>query len=369
MKKQLSSIDLHYLIKELKYLEDSKIDKIYQPEKEKIIFSFYKTNVGKKLLNMHIGQSIFISDAKESTGETLGFGMFLRKHLDGYFLHKICQLEPERIIKFEFRIKDTTKFLFIEIFGKGNAILCDEHNVIINALEHHEFRERVVKPRLKYVYPVMNYNLFGIDKKQLGELFKNSKKENVVVSLATELGLGGVYSEEICLMSRVDKAKKPADIDNNEIEEILASLKKVLHRKIDAKVILENTKVLDFAPFEIEFYEEYAKKSFDSFSSAIAYFYSYFREEKATEFDRKLKNLQRIIEEQRAAIEQLRIEEKEYMEKGELIYHKYGLIKEILDELNKASNKYSWKEIKEKVKGHKIIKEFNEKNRKVVIEV
>ena len=56
-------------------------------------------------------------------------------------------------------------------------------------------------------------------------------------------------------------------------------------------------------------------------------------------------------------------------QKGELIYQNYQLIKEILDELNKASKKYSWKEIKEKLKGHKVIKEVNEKERKVIIEV
>ena len=75
------------------------------------------------------------------------------------------------------------------------------------------------------------------------------------------------------------------------------------------------------------------------------------------------------METQKAKIEEMKREEKELREKGELIYHKYNLIKEVLDELNKASKKYSWKEIKEKLKGHKIIKEINEKDRKVVVEV
>ena len=62
-------------------------------------------------------------------------------------------------------------------------------------------------------------------------------------------------------------------------------------------------------------------------------------------------------------------EEKESREKGESIYHNYQLIKEVLEELNKASKKYSWKEIKEKLKEHKVIKEINEKDRKVLVEV
>ena len=369
MKKQLSSLDLHFLVSELKILKDSRIDKMYQPDKNLIVFSLYKTNAGKKLLTINIGQSIFVSDEKEDYGEILGFGMLLRKHLDGYFLDDIVQVEPERIVRLSFKMRESLKHLYIEFFGKGNAILCDEHNVIINALEHHEFRERVVQPRLKYVYPVMGYNMFDINKNQLEELFGNSKKDTLVISLATELGLGGLYAEEICLLSDIDKNKSPKEIDEKQIISISNSIKKIINKKIDARVILETTDVADFAPFKLEFHKSGNIRKFDNFNSAVQYFYSQFREPKETEFDKKLKELQRVIESQKLAVEELRKEEKESREKAELIYHKYNLIKEILDELNKASEKYSWKEIKERLKNHKMIKEVNEKERKVIIEI
>ena len=371
MKKQLSSLDLHFLIKELEVLKDSRIDKIYQPEKNLLVFSFYKTNSGKKLLRISIGQSICLADEKEDFGETLGFGMFLRKHLEGYFLSDIGQLKPERILKLTFKIKDSKKYLYLEFFGKGNAIFCDEHNVIHNVLEQHEFRERVVKPKLKYVYPIMNYNMFGLKEEDLENLFKNSRKESIVTALATELGLGGLYSEEACLLSDVDKNKSPKNISEKETLAILHSIKKIINKKIDAIVVLENSNVIDFAPFDLSFYsdEKYKKQKFLSFNEAVSFFYAQFKEAKETEFDKKLKALQRIIGEQKAAIERLKEEEKESREKGELIYHKYGLINEVLDEINKASKKYSWKEIKEKLKEHKIVKEVNEKERKVVVEI
>ena len=368
MRKQLSSLDLHFLLKELEVLKGSKVDKIYQPEQNLIVFSLYKTNVGKKLLRVNIGQSMFVVEEKEAY-ETLGFGMLLRKHLDGYFLNEIGQLKPERIVKFTFKIREEIKFLYIEFFGKGNAILCDEHNVIINALEHHEFRERVVKPRLKYVYPIMNYNTFNLNKKQLKELFKNSKKDSIVTCLAVELGLGGIYSEEVCLISDINKNKKPNDMENNEIEIISDTIKKTIHKEIKPQVILQDNNPIDANPFDFEFYKNYSKKKFSTFSEALVFFYSHFKEAKETEFEKKLKELQRIVEEQKTTIEELKNEEQESRAKGELIYHKYNLIKEILDEINKASKKYSWKEIKEKLKGHKIVKEVNEKERKVVVEV
>ncbi|MBI4451930.1 NFACT family protein [Candidatus Woesearchaeota archaeon] len=371
MKKQLSAIDLHFLIKEFGHLEESRVDKIYQPEQNIIVFSFYKANAGKKILVINIGRSIFIADEKEAFGETLGFGMFLRKHLDGSFLTEIGQIKPERILKFTFKAKNEKKCLYLEFFGKGNTILCNEHGVILNALEHHDFRERSVRPKLKYVYPMMGYNHFDLKNENLADLFKNSKKDLVVTSLATELGLGGLYSEEACLLSGIDKNTNPKNINEKQIHSITNSIKKIINHKIEAKVVLENENVIDFIPFDFQFYSDrkYEKKSFDTFNEAVAYFYSQFKEAKETEYDKTLKSLHRIIEQQKLAVEELRKEEAELREKGELIYHNYQLIKEVLEELNKASKKYSWKEIKEKLKGHKTIKEINEKDRKIVVEV
>ncbi len=370
MKKQLSSIDLHYLVKELQALKDSRIDKIYQPEKELIVFSLYKTNLGKRLLRIDIGKSIFIAEEKEAYEEILGFGQFLRKHIDGYFLTELEQIKPERIIKLTFKAKEEKKFLYAEFFGKGNAILCDEHNVIMNALEHHEFRERSVKPRLKYVYPVMSYNLFGLKEEDLALLLKNSKKDSLVISLATELGLGGLYSEEVCLLSNIDKNINPKNIDEKQTQLIINSIKKITNKKIDAFIVFdEKNNVIDVIPFDFEFYKNNQKKIFSTFSEAVSYFYSQFKEIKDTAFDRKLKELQRITESQQKTIGELRKEEHESRQKGELIYQNYQLVKEILDELNKASKKHSWKEIKEKLKGHNVIKEVNEKERKVVVEI
>lgn len=116
MKKQLSSLDINFLLKELEILKDSRVDKIYQPEKNTTIFSLYKTNVGKKILKINIGQSLFLIEEKESYEETLGFGMLLRKYLDGYFLYDIEQIKPERIVKLSFKIKDNKKNLYLEFF-------------------------------------------------------------------------------------------------------------------------------------------------------------------------------------------------------------------------------------------------------------
>jgi len=56
-------------------------------------------------------------------------------------------------------------------------------------------------------------------------------------------------------------------------------------------------------------------------------------------------------------------------ERAEIFYTNYNLIQNIITELKKARKKYSWKEIKEKLKDHKIIKDINEKEGKITIEI
>ncbi len=108
------------------------------------------------------------------------------------------------------------------------------------------------------------------------------------------------------------------------------------------------------------------KKHFPSFSEAIEVFYSQPDERKT---NKKLAGLIRIIEEQKAAISRLAEEEVELRHKGELIYHRYSLIKDLIDQLNHAAKKYSFKEIKAKLKENKIIKEVNEAEKKIIIEL
>jgi len=56
-------------------------------------------------------------------------------------------------------------------------------------------------------------------------------------------------------------------------------------------------------------------------------------------------------------------------ERAEIFYTNYNLIQNIITELKKAREKYSWKEIKEKLKGHKTIKDINEKEGKIILEI
>jgi len=370
--KQISSLELHFILKELKELINSRVDKIYNNSKEEIYIQYHKSNVGKKISRIIVGKAIFFTDTKTTDKSPIWFQTFLRKHLEGAFLDSILQLEPERILKLVFRSRDEIKNLYLEFIGKGNVILCNNDDVIIDCLIHHKFKDRSILPKQKYKNPVMEYNLFDIKKDQIKNLLKNSKRDKVVTSLATELGLGGVYSEEVCLLNKIDKNLHPNNINIVQITKILATVKKLINEKLNSQIIYKNKEPIDVVPLELEVYKYDEKKKFSNYSEALN---EYFTNElkisrkKSTSYEKKIDETKRIIGEQETTLKTLNDKVLEFKRKGELIYKNYQLINGIIDDINKASKKYSWNEIKDKLKDHKIIKDLNTKDKVVVLDI
>jgi len=342
--KQISALELHFLVKEFKCLESSRVDKIYNTGKEEVYIQFYKSNVGKKILRIINGKAIFLTETKTVDEIPSGFRALLRKHLEGKFLDSVEQLEPERILKFVFKTKDETKKLYLEFLGKGNVILCNNDDVIIDCSIKHKFKDRSILPKQNYIYPNMQYNLFNINKKGIVDLLKNSKRDKVITSLATELGFGGVYSEEVCLLSNIDKNNNPKKINNNEITKILNSIKKIFNKKSNPQIVYKDKELIDAIPIDLEFYKDYEKKEFSNYNDALNEYTTHelkFIKKKESPYAKKINELKRILGDQEDTLNNLKVKEIENRKKGELIYNNYQLIKEVLDEINKASEKYS----------------------------
>ena len=368
--KRISSLELSYLIKEFMILEKSRVDKIYNYGKEDMYIQLHKSNEGKKILRIIVGKSISLSPTKFTDEKPSEFCLLLRKNLDGKFLDSIEQLEPERILKFTFKTKDETKKLYLEFLGKGNVILCDREEVIIDSLIRHKFKDRSILPKQDYIYPNMQYNLFDIDKKNITDLLENSKKDKIVTCLATELGLGGVYSEEVCLLSNIEKITIPKKINDKEISKITSSIKKIINKTLNPQIIYKNKEAVDAVPIDLELYCDYENKKFSDYSGALnEYFTHEIKKKEESPYTKKIIELKWIIGEQEDTLNSLKIKEEENRKKAEIIYNNYKLINEILEEINKASKKYPWKEIKERLKGHKIVKDLDVKNKVVVVDI
>lgn len=367
--KTLSSLEVHHISRELKELEGSKVDKIYQREKSEVLFQLHKPGKGKRLLKVLVGGAIFLTSSKEEAGNPGGFSMLLRKHLSGKTLQSLRQLKPERIVQLVFSSKEEKCYLYIEFFGKGNIILCSENNLIMDALFHHEFKDRTICPKEKYTHPSLPNNLFELDEVGLSVIFEESSRDSLVTSFATDLGLGGIFAEELCTLANLNKNFSPKKVRKESLLLIEKGLATLLSHKLNPVVYSQKNQIVSVFPFPLSAYKNTSSKSFLTFSEALDYYYSHFVEKVKTSYDSQLQKLCSIIQQQEANIKKLQNQEKENKEKAETIYTHYQKIKETFKELKKAENKYSWQDIKKKLKNHKEIKEVNPKEKSIVVEL
>ncbi len=370
MKGEYSSLDLYYLIKELKLIIGSKIDKVFQKE-NKVVFQLHSSDLGKRYLCILLPGFIWLSTKKEDFSEVENFSMSLRKHLTNARIVKIEQMGFERIIKIEVHRKDSVYKIYVEIFRPGNIILCNSEDNILMAKEYKGFGSRIIRPNVKYDYPKKEFNLLELKEKDLIDAFDKTDKASIVISLAVDLGLGGVYAEEICNISGIDKKK--TRIGHDEVKKVYNAIKE-LKDNFSPSIYYDNETIFDIAPIELSSYKEKKHEKMDSFNLGMAKYLDEiesFREKtkKMSRYDNEKKKLSSIIKSQEIQIKGLEKSAEEAQSKGEAIYSNYPALNKVIEDLAKARKTYSLKEIKEKLKGHKIIKDLDEKYKKIAVEV
>ena len=323
MKKQLASLELFYLIKEFNNYIGSKVDQIYQNNNE-FTFQMHKTNFGKFMIKISLPSLIYISKYKgEQPEKPPGFCTFLRKKLKNARLTEIKQLDFERIINFVFSTKDDEFNLIVELFAEGNVIFCNKEMKIISLFKTQNWKDRTLRGGIDYIYPKRDINLNNIK-----ETIENSDKESIVKTIALDLGLGGIYAEEICLLANIDKNKK--DLSNDEIEILQNTIKEIFNQNIQG-IVSES----DIHPFELKTKKTIQK--FNSYSEALDEILTdhNIENENKTIVSKKEKETNKIavmIKEQEKRINELEKEIIINQKKSELIYLNYAEIKTLLDD-------------------------------------
>ena len=157
--------------KELKAnLDGAKVNQIYQPARDELVFAFRTPDGVKKLLiRLSDSPRVQISSCSiENPPVPPMMCMLLRKRLGGARLIDVTQPKNERVLCLCFdalnEIGDRELLhLYIEIMGRySNAILTDaEDNVIdsIKRIDFSESEERVLLPKLPYTLPPMQDKL------------------------------------------------------------------------------------------------------------------------------------------------------------------------------------------------------------------
>lgn len=147
-------------------LKGGRINKVHQPYKNEVILTIRANGVNQKLLfsaHPSYARVQITNEAYENPSEPPMFCMLLRKHIEGYILEDVYQVENDRMIIFEIKgrneIGDVSyKQLIIEIMGRhSNIVLVDKtRNIILDSVKHVSFAvnsHRAILPGQTYIYP------------------------------------------------------------------------------------------------------------------------------------------------------------------------------------------------------------------------
>lgn len=228
MKMSFDGIFLHKLLPELEILKTGRISKIIESGDTDFIFTIRVKSQNYNLMislssefsRIHLTQKIYTAP---STPKSLT--MFLRKHIEGYFIEDIKQYETDRILYFKLagynEMKDYThKYLICEIMGRySNLILTNEDFKILEVLKRDGVSEysRTMLPNAIYEFPKNNkLNPYT----SLNSLYISSPKDlcNHFCGISMLLSSYAFQSEnwEETLKQALDFSLKPSIIKTNQ---------------------------------------------------------------------------------------------------------------------------------------------------------
>lgn len=361
MKKNLSSIDITAIVNELQFLVNGKLSQIYQTDKREMLLQCHAKEIGKVLLKIIPKKLLCITSKKDTPPKPSGFCMQLRKYLSNSIIREIYQKESERIIIINLE-KEETYYLIIELFSKGNIIFCDKNYKIFGVLERQIWKDRTIKEKESYIFPTSKINWKTINYIQIHEIFQQIDKKNLATALATSIGLGGPYAEEICRRTGINKDLKPNEISIEQCKSISNTLQGLDLLLKNPKGYIYNDNISPFPLTGKDIVHFY-----DTFSKALDTIKT--NEKTITPYENKIRALQRTIESQKEAIldQEKKIELNK--KKGELIYEKYISLNKLLETIKELKKTKEWSEIEIILKKNTPIKNIDLKNKKITLDL
>ncbi|MFA5406094.1 MAG: ribosome rescue protein RqcH [Candidatus Nanoarchaeia archaeon] len=354
MKNVLSGIDLISVVRELTCLKGAFIEKIYQVGDE-LLFHL-KLGSDKHVLRVVVGKLIHLSKyIKDNPMMPTNFCMYLRKYLKGARLVSVNQPGLERIVVLRLSRGGEFFKLFFELFSTGNVIITDDADIIKQPLKFQRFSSRTIRPGVIYSFPPSNFDLSNPDLVTFKRVIKLSDKPDLVRSLAVNIGLGGSYAEEACLLAGADKLLVPDSVNdellNNCFNAVIELIKRAKYLPIEPRVILVGERVVDATPFALKFYANSICKEFPSFNEALDFFYARserlsFDEQKDKLVSGRQSKLEARLAQQKAYVDELKRNSAVIKERALVLKDNLYLVERVINSLlNARRSNYSWHDI------------------------
>lgn len=238
---------------ELQELLGSRIDKVYQPDKNTVVLGLYLDGKNYALnicIDSKYGRLHLTTHSKPNPQMAPNFCMLLRKHLIGLRLKNIITSNLERLVTLEFDGFDefddvVLKKLVVELMGKhGNILLLDENRIIIDSLRHPKVNDsqmeetRNIIPHKRYLLPTTTkFNFFDTLN---FDIFKSKLSSEYIKNVDNTNNINN-YNEALDNQPILINVDNVADIISTEFNGISKSFINYILDFLNIKEINDNT--------------------------------------------------------------------------------------------------------------------------------
>lgn len=341
MKKTLSSVDLAALEFEFQVLVRAKLQQIYHSSKTEFCLHFHIPGKGKQYLRIIAGKMINFTDTKRSSLKPSGLCMLMRKYISGAIVERVWQKDSERILVLDLIVKDKKFHLIVELFSKGNVILCDEKWQILALQSWQLRRSGAVKMKQEYNFPELRFHWKKCSKKEFFDTILKSDKKNVATALATDIGLGGLFAEELCERISFDGKVNISDLTASDVERFYVALQNV-SKEFQKSHGYVYEKELSGIPLHVAKVGK-LQETTETFSFALDMVNPLVRQ---SPYLQKISRTENIIAKQKETISKIEEDIVLNTQKGEKIYENYANITKLQEAIKEMQSTKKWSEIK-----------------------
>ncbi len=369
MKDEMESIEIAAAVKEWKGLKGGFLQKVYQPNKESLLFRIHLPGEGKKMLLFEVGKALYLTEKDIDNPIKPGdYIMLMRKYIGNTRIADIYQHEMDRVVLIELEGKRNFTLIF-EIFGKGNLVLASDGDIVL-PYRSESWKHRELKEGIEYRFPPSRKNPFKVDKDEIKESLGDSDSD-LVRTLAVRLNLGGKYAEEVCKRAELDKNKDDFIGEYEKIYDTISELKNDLFVEDNSpQLVFKEGEKIDATPIPLQIYEEkkdLGSETVDSFNKALDMAFELeseevIREKSGGKLERKLKS-------QEMALENMITKEEECMVKAELIYQNYQKVEVVIDSILDAREEDNREEAMDEIDDRDGVVQLNDQDEYVVIDL
>lgn len=364
MKKAMSNVDVAAIAAELQSrIAGGFFGKAYQSSGD-VIWLTVQAREGRLDIILEAGRRAHVTKKERLVGRTPPqFPAMLRSRLSGGRIVSVEQHDFDRVLEICVERSDGRYRLVVELFPKGNILLLDDDMRIILPLRPMSFRDRKLISGEQYVYHAGSEDPRSVSIERLEAILRSSDTD-LVRALVRNLNMGGTYGEEVCLRAGVDKNAPAVTLSKEEIARVHSALREVFDiREIRPQIVYMDGVPFDVIPFPLEVYRGLEARSFERFSDALDEFFV------AEPEMPKPSALERRLELQRAAVDELRARESQLASMGDFVYQRYSEIDSILKAIAAAREKgLSYTDIWERIRssGRSAIKSLDHTGEMVV---